>query len=47
MSDTTVYEAVGGLQFFQRLVDRFYEAVEADAMLRATRILAQFVELCG
>jgi hemoglobin len=30
----TVYEAVGGTPFFERLVDAFYEGVEADALLR-------------
>ena len=30
----TVYEAVGGQSFFDDLVDRFYEAVEGDPMLR-------------
>jgi hemoglobin len=31
----TVYELVGGQPFFDALVDRFYENVEADAALRA------------
>ena len=30
----TVYAAVGGQRFFDALVDRFYDAVEADALLR-------------
>src|SRR6266571_869601 len=30
---TTVYERVGGLPFFERLVDRFYEGVEGDPVL--------------
>lgn len=30
----TVFEAVGGRPFFDRLVDRFYEGVEADPLLR-------------
>lgn len=30
----TVYAAVGGQHFFDRLVDRFYDAVEADVVLR-------------
>jgi hemoglobin len=30
---TTVYERVGGLPFFERLVDRFYERVESDPVL--------------
>ena len=34
MSDQTVYEAVGGQPFFDRLVDTFYERVERDALLR-------------
>ena len=29
----SVYERVGGLPFFERLVDRFYEGVEADPVL--------------
>jgi hemoglobin len=31
----TVYESVGGLPFFERLVGRFYDGVEADPVLRA------------
>jgi hemoglobin len=31
---TTVYEAVGGQPFFDALVERFYEGVEADPRLR-------------
>lgn len=31
---TTVYDAVGGMPFFARLVDRFYDGVEADPVLR-------------
>jgi hemoglobin len=31
---TTVYDAVGGQPFFDALVDRFYERVEADPVLR-------------
>jgi hemoglobin len=31
----TVYEAVGGMPFFERLVDVFYDHVEADAALLA------------
>ena len=36
MSDgaTTVFEAVGGQRFFDDLVDRFYERVEHDPVLR-------------
>ncbi len=30
----TVYEAVGGQRFFDDLVDRFYDAVESDRLLR-------------
>ena len=30
----TVYEIVGGQRFFDELVDRFYDAVEDDALLR-------------
>ena len=33
MSDTTLYEAVGGMAFFEALVDRFYEGVAADPVL--------------
>ncbi len=32
---TTLYEQVGGEEFFQRLVDAFYKAVESDDVLRA------------
>ena len=36
MADTgTVYEAAGGMAFFERLVDRFYEGVAADPPLLA------------
>ena len=31
---STVYGSVGGQPFFDALVDRFYERVEADAVLR-------------
>lgn len=31
---TTVYDAAGGSQTFRRLVDRFYEGVAADPLLR-------------
>jgi hemoglobin len=34
MSDTTVFELVGGFDFFHGLVDRFYEGVETDPILR-------------
>ena len=30
----TLYEAVGGSEFFRALVDRFYAGVEADPVLR-------------
>jgi len=30
---STVYAAVGGMQFFERLVDAFYEGVEGDEVL--------------
>lgn len=30
----TVFEVVGGRPYFDRLVDRFYDGVEADAVLR-------------
>ena len=33
--ETTVYEAVGGMPFFEQLVDIFYEHVEADPVLLA------------
>jgi hemoglobin len=36
VADTgTVYEAAGGMAFFERLVDRFYEGVAADPPLLA------------
>ena len=31
--DTTLFEAAGGLPFFEALVDRFYDGVEADPVL--------------
>lgn len=34
MSDGTVYEAVGGGDFFTELVERFYRGVAADLLLR-------------
>jgi hemoglobin len=35
MSDaTTVYDRVGGFEFFEALVDRFYQAVAHDPVLR-------------
>ncbi len=33
-SNVTLYDAVGGLPFFEALVDRFYDAVERDVVLR-------------
>jgi hemoglobin len=30
----TVYELVGGMEYFIALVDRFYDAVQSDAILR-------------
>jgi hemoglobin len=32
--ETTLYDAVGGMTFFERLVGRFYEGVAADEVLR-------------
>ena len=34
-AEVTVYEAVGGMPFFERLVGRFYDHVEADPVLLA------------
>jgi hemoglobin len=34
MSEYSIYEVVGGDETFQKLVDRFYARVEADAKLR-------------
>jgi hemoglobin len=33
-SNVTLYEAVGGLPFFEALVERFYAGVERDEILR-------------
>jgi hemoglobin len=33
-SEVSLYEAVGGLPFFDELVDRFYDGVEQDEVLR-------------
>jgi hemoglobin len=33
-SNVTLYEAVGGLPFFEALVDRFYDGVAQDDILR-------------
>jgi hemoglobin len=35
-STETLYDAVGGMPFFERLVERFYALVEADDVLLAT-----------
>jgi hemoglobin len=35
MTEATLYEAAGGLPFFERLVDLFYAGVEADEALLA------------
>ena len=32
-TELNVYESVGGMPFFERLVDRFYEGVEGDPLL--------------
>jgi hemoglobin len=34
-NETTVYDAVGGMPFFEALVDRFYEGVVGDPALLA------------
>jgi hemoglobin len=34
MTEPSLYESVGGLPFFERLVDRFYEGVADDDVLR-------------
>ncbi len=34
-TEPTLYEAVGGAAFFERLIDEFYNAVEADDLLIA------------
>ena len=33
MPEPTLYDQVGGMPFFERLVDRFYEGVRADDVL--------------
>ncbi|HZN42164.1 MAG TPA: globin [Actinomycetota bacterium] len=33
--EVTLYDAVGGMPFFERLVTRFYEGVAADEVLRS------------
>ena len=35
MPELSLYDEVGGLPFFERLVDRFYDGVEADPVLLA------------
>ena len=35
MTRTTLYERAGGMEFFVRLVDRFYAGVASDPALRA------------
>jgi hemoglobin len=32
--DLSLYDAVGGMPFFESLIDRFYEGVEGDPVLR-------------
>jgi hemoglobin len=34
MAEPTLYDTVGGMPFFERLVDRFYEGVADDEILR-------------
>ncbi len=34
MESTSVYEAAGGMPFFEKLVDAFYEGVATDELLR-------------
>jgi hemoglobin len=34
MATTTLFERAGGMPFFERLVGRFYDAVETDPILR-------------
>jgi hemoglobin len=34
MPEVTLYDQVGGMLFFERLTERFYEGVEADPVLR-------------
>ncbi len=35
MQQTTLFERMGGLAFFEELVERFYEGVESDPVMRA------------
>lgn len=34
MDDTSLYDAAGGMPFFEQLVDAFYEGIATDAVLR-------------
>jgi hemoglobin len=34
MPEATLYDQVGGMPFFEQLVDRFYQGVRADPVLR-------------
>ena len=34
LTPVSVYEAVGGMPWFTELIDRFYDAVETDLVLR-------------
>jgi hemoglobin len=34
MPQATLYDQVGGMPFFERLIDRFYQGVRADPVLR-------------
>lgn len=45
MPEPTLYDEVGGLPFFERLVDRFYEGVEGDPVLLA--LYPDRVDLAG
>lgn len=45
MPEPTLYDEVGGLPFFERLVDRFYEGVEEDPVLLA--LYPDRVDLAG
>jgi hemoglobin len=35
VTERTLYDRVGGMAYFERLVDRFYEGVESDTVLLA------------
>jgi hemoglobin len=45
VSEATVYEAVGGMPFFEGLVDRFYDGVAEDAEL--LRLYPEPADLSG